>query len=143
MDFHKAMTGMLDALPRAMLRPAELEKILRESDHFDNFEFLITVQSWFEDGPDVAKAIASARSGNRAKLASYLLQSVMTRHRHKWAELFLRTSMWMRESRAQEESCWRELALIAKAVASGRDLSEIGLMRDIAERTVVVHADYA
>ena len=51
--------------------------------------------------------------------------------------------MWMRESRAREEPCWRELALIAKAVASGRDLSEIQLMRDIAERTVAVHADYA
>jgi hypothetical protein len=89
-------------------------------------------QSWFEDGPDVVEAIAGARSHNRAKLATYLLQSVMTRHRHKWADLFLRTSIWMHESRGQEESCWRELALIAKAVASGRDLSEIGLMRDIA-----------
>ena len=132
---------MLDAIPRAMLRPAELEKILRESDDFDDLEFLITVQSWFEEGPDVAQAIAGTRSHNRAKLASYLLQSVMTRRRHKWAELFLRTSMWMRESRAREEPCWRELALIAKAVASGRDLDEIRLMRDIAERTVVVHAD--
>ena len=90
---------------------------------------------------DRLQEASSMISSNRAKLATYLLQSVMTRHRNKWADLFLRTSMWMHESRAQEDSCWRELALIAKAVASGRDLSEIGLMRDIAERTVVAHAN--
>jgi hypothetical protein len=64
----------------------------------------------------------------------------MTRRRRQWAGLFLRTAWWMREARAQNDPCWRGLALVAKAVADGRDLTEIGLMRDIADRTVVAHA---
>ena len=37
--------------------------------------------------------------------------------------------------------CWRELAIVAKALADGRDMAEIGLMRDIAQRTLAVLAN--
>ena len=37
--------------------------------------------------------------------------------------------------------CWRELAIVAKALADGRDMTEIGLMRDIALRTIAVLRD--
>lgn len=47
----------------------------------------------------------------------------------------------MREAPAGADLCWRELVLIAKALADGRDMAEIGLMRDIAQRTVTVLAD--
>jgi hypothetical protein len=46
----------------------------------------------------------------------------------------------MREAPPETQPCWRELTLVAKALADGRDLTEIGLMRDIAERTIVVLA---
>jgi DNA-binding NarL/FixJ family response regulator len=36
----------------------------------------------------------------------------------------------------------RELAIVAKALADGREMNEIGLMRDIAQRTVAVLADH-
>ena len=35
----------------------------------------------------------------------------------------------------------RELAIVAKALADGRDMAEIGLMRDIAQRTLAVLAN--
>jgi hypothetical protein len=38
--------------------------------------------------------------------------------------------------------CWREFAIVAKAFAGGRDMNEIGLMRDIAQRTVAVSAHH-
>jgi hypothetical protein len=44
----------------------------------------------------------------------------------------------MREAPAEAELCWRELAIVAKALVDGRDVSEIGLMRDIALRTIAV-----
>ena len=44
----------------------------------------------------IAQAISGARGRNRAKLATYHLQSVIARHRDKWAALFLRTALWMR-----------------------------------------------
>jgi DNA-binding NarL/FixJ family response regulator len=42
----------------------------------------------------------------------------------------------MREAPESADLCWRELAIVAKALADGRDMTEIGLMRDIASRTI-------
>ena len=47
----------------------------------------------------------------------------------------------MREAPLQLDLCWRELAIVAKALADGRDMAEIGLMRDIAQRTLTVLAE--
>ena len=47
----------------------------------------------------------------------------------------------MHEAPPEADLCWRDLAIVAKAVAEGRDLSEIGLMRDIALRTIAVLQD--
>jgi hypothetical protein len=33
---------------------------------------------------------------------------------------------------------WRELAIVAEALADGRDMTEIGLMHDIAQGTIAV-----
>jgi hypothetical protein len=104
-------------------------------------DLVAVAQSWFEDGPDITQAIAGARARNRAKVATYLLQSVIARHRDKWADLLLRTALWMREAPLELNLCWRELAIVAKALADGRDMAEIGLMRDIAQRTLTVLAE--
>jgi hypothetical protein len=109
---------------------------LRESGELADLE--VTAQSWFEDGPDIAQTVRGARGRNRAKLATYLLQSVIARHRDKWADLILRTALLMREAHPEFDLCWRELAIVAKALADGRDMTEIGLMHDIAQRTIAV-----
>jgi hypothetical protein len=114
---------------------------LRKSGDLADLEAV--AQSWFEDGPEIAQAISGARGRNRAKLTTYLLQSVIARHRDKWAALFLRVALWMREAPSEFDLCWRELAIVAEALADGRGMSEIGLMRDIAQRTVAVFADDA
>jgi hypothetical protein len=44
----------------------------------------------------------------------------------------------MREAPPEARLCWRQLAIVAKALADGRDMTEIGLMRDIASRTIAV-----
>jgi hypothetical protein len=44
----------------------------------------------------------------------------------------------MREAPPEADLCWRELALVAKALADGGDMSRIGLMHDIALRTIAV-----
>jgi hypothetical protein len=118
---------------------AALASVLRNSDRLADLEAV--AQSWFEVGPQVAHAVKRAGGGDRAELASYLLQSVMARHRERWAEVVLGTALWMREAPADAGLCWRELAIVAKALADGRDLTEIGLMRDIARRTIAVLGD--
>jgi hypothetical protein len=49
-------------------------------------------------------------------------------------------ALWMREAPVGADLCWRELVIIAKALAEGRDMAEIGLMRGIALRAVTVLA---
>lgn len=139
MDFGETLAGLIAEVPKAMCESATLTSVLRKSDQLVDLE--LVVQSWFEDDPEVAQAVQRASGRDRAKLASYLLQSVIGRRRDRWAEIVLQTALWMREAPPEADLCWRELAIVAKALADGRDMTEIGLMRDIALRTIVVLGD--
>jgi hypothetical protein len=134
MAFNEALAGLTAEVPKAMCEPAALASMLRQSDELADLE--VIARSWFEDDPQVAQAVRRARGGNRAKLASYLLQSLVARRRDRWAEIVLCTALWMREAPLEADLCWRELALVAKALADGREMTEIGLMRDVALRTI-------
>lgn len=122
-----------------MQDPKAVAEVLRRSGELAGLE--VIEQSWFEDDPQLADVVARGYRRGRTKLASYLLQSIIARRRDKWTELLLRTALWMREAPAEANLCWRELTIVAQAIADGRDLNEIGLMRNIAERTIAVLAD--
>jgi hypothetical protein len=139
MAFGETLAGLIAEVPNAMCEPAALASVLRKSNEFAELEAV--AQSWFEDDPQVAQAVDSAGGRDRAKLATYLLQSVIARHRDKWADIVLRTALWMREAPPEADLCWRELAIVAKALVDGRDVTEIGLMRDVALRTIAVLRD--
>jgi hypothetical protein len=139
MDFAETLAGLMAEIPKTMRKPAAVASVLRRSDELA--DLLAVSQSWYEDDPQIAQALERTSLHNRAKLAAYLLQSVIARRRDRWAEIFLRTALWMREAPKRADLCWRELAIIAKAVADGRDLTEIGLMRDIALRTITALRD--
>jgi hypothetical protein len=139
MAFGETLAGLIAEVPKAMCEPAMLASVLRKSNELAELEAV--AQSWFEDDPQVAQAVEHARGRDRAKLATYLLQSVIARHRGRWADIVLRTALWMREAPPEADLCWRELTIVAKALADGRDMTEIGLMRDIALRTIAVLRD--
>jgi hypothetical protein len=139
MVFGETLAGLMAEVPEAMREPAALASLLRKSDDLADLD--VVAQSWFEDDPQVAQAVERARGRDRAKLATYLLQSVIARHRDRWADIVLRTALWMREAPPEADLCWRELAIVAKALVDGRDVTEIGLMRDIALRTIAVLRD--
>jgi hypothetical protein len=139
MAFSEALAGLIAEVPNAMCEPAALASILRKSNEFAELEAV--AQSWFENDPHVAQAVERARGRDRAKLATFLLQGVITRHRERWAEIVLRTALWMREAPQVADLCWHELAIVAKALADGQDMAGIGLMRDIALRTIAVHGN--
>jgi hypothetical protein len=136
MDFSDTLAELIAELPEAMRASATTEAVLRKSGELADLEPI--AQSWFEDDPEVARAIAGAPRRNRAQLATYLLQSVIARRRDQWATLFLRTALWMREAPAEFGMRWCDLAIVAKALTDGHDMSEIGLMRDIASRTIAM-----
>jgi hypothetical protein len=139
MAFGEALAELIAEVPKAMCEPAAFASVLRKSNELAELEAV--AQSWFEDDPQIAQAVDRARGPGRAKLADYLLQSVIARHRDRWAEIVLRTALWMREAPQAADLCWRELAIVAKALADGRDMTEIGLMRDIALRTISALGD--
>jgi hypothetical protein len=141
MDFSDALAGLIAEIPEVMRGSAAVDTVLRESGTLPDLEAI--AQSWFEDDPEIAQLVAGARGRNRSKLATYLLQSVIARRRDKWADHFLRMALWMREALPEADLCWRELAIVAKALADGRDLNEIGVMRDIALRSIAVLGDAA
>ncbi|WP_454620410.1 hypothetical protein [Bradyrhizobium cenepequi] len=137
-DFRKALAELAAALPDEMSDPAAVVEVLQRSDELADLEAL--EKSWFKDDPQIGQIVTGRYGRGRAKLATFLLQSIIARRRDKWAELFLRTASWMREAPPEADLCWLELTLVAKAIAGERDLSEIGLMRAIAERTIAVLA---
>ncbi len=139
MVFGETLAGLMAEVPKAMCQPAAIASVLSRSNELAALETV--AQSWFEDDPQVTQAVKRARGRDHAKLAAYLLQSVMARRRDRWAEIVLRTALWMHEAPEAAHLCWRELVLVAKALADGRDMTEIGLMRDIALRTIAVLGD--
>jgi hypothetical protein len=135
-NFGETLAGLIAKVPREMCEAPTLVSVLRDSGELADLEAV--AQPWFEDDPELVQTVERARCRDRAKLATYLLQTVIARRRDRWAEVFLRTALWMHEAPPEADLCWRELAIVAKALADGRDLTEIGLMRDIALRTLAL-----
>ena len=112
---------------------AALDQVLRRSGTLAGLDTI--AQSWFEDVLEVARAMTGRTRLRWMKLAMHLLQGVIGRRRDKWAEVIFRTASWMREGLPKDDPrC--ALAIVAAALADGRDVTEIGLMRDIALRTI-------
>jgi hypothetical protein len=136
MTLADTLAELMAEVPTAMREPAAVAALLRKSDKLPGLAGVS--HCWFEDDPQAARAAKQARGRNRAQVAAYLVQSVIARRRERWAEILARTAAWMREAPEHDGLCWRELAIVAKALADGRDISEIALMRDIALRTIEV-----
>jgi hypothetical protein len=134
MDFGTTLAGLIAEVPAAMRAPAAVASVLRRSNQLA--DLVAVAQSWFEDDPHIAQTVEQAGGRDRAKLAAFLLQGALAKRRDRWAEIVLRTALWMHAAPEADELCWRELAIVAKALADGRDITEIGLMHDIAWRTI-------
>src|SRR5229473_324375 len=89
MTFSETLAGLIAEVPKAMCEPAALASVLRKSNELAELEAV--AQSWFEDDPQVAQAVERALGRDRARLATYLLQGVIGRHRERWADVVLRT----------------------------------------------------
>lgn len=133
LEFDAELSSLLASVPKAMLTPSSVRATLRGSALLA--EFIPAADSWFEDDAEISRIFATSRGAGRDKRIEYLLQTGFQQRRTKWADLFLHTALWQREV-DKENPYWRDLAIVAKAVANGRNLLEIGLMCWIAMRTV-------
>jgi hypothetical protein len=135
-DFRKALDELLAELPADQRDPESIESALADSDVLIDLDEI--EQSWFEDSSELREKVQSVSRRAREQFTTALLQGngAIAAHRNRWAELFVRTALWMRQAPDSDELCWPDLALVARAVLEGHDLTRIGLMRNIAERTV-------
>jgi hypothetical protein len=138
-DWREALAALIADTPAIMLAPKAINEVLRHSANWPGLQAI--AESWFEDDQEVARLVAGTRGGQRAKKADYVLQTVIARRRDKWAEHFVWMALWVREAPADADPPWREFAILAQALADGRDMAEMTVMRDIAARTVAVMID--
>jgi hypothetical protein len=85
MSFSETLAGLIAEIPEAMRSSAAVDTLLRRSGELADIEAIS--QAWFEDDPETARVVAGARGPGSAKLATYLLQTVIARRRDKWADL--------------------------------------------------------
>jgi hypothetical protein len=89
------------------------------------------VDSWFENGDDVAAAIKGKRK-IEDRLAA-IIEKVLEPKRDYWANVVAWSAFAQRGD--GDDSDWIEMALVAREMASARPLSEIPLARFIAVQT--------
>jgi hypothetical protein len=96
-------------------------------------------ESWFEQGDDITALLAGKRQSRSKKIAA-ILTGPIDRRRRRWAELLAWTAFSARASTAAGAP-WQELSIVARELLSDRPLTDIGLMRRIAEQTVEANED--
>jgi hypothetical protein len=67
LEVRDTLAGLIAEVPRAMREPAALASLFRRSDELAGVGEI--AQSWFEDDPQVAKAVERAGGRDRARLA--------------------------------------------------------------------------
>jgi hypothetical protein len=139
LSIDEAISGLIADAPKELRKPAAIATTLRRSHELADLQ--VVAQSWFEDDPQIAQAVERTGGRQRQKLAEYLLHTFIARHRDRWTDIVGRTALWMRAASSPSRLCWPELAIVAKALAEGHDMTEIGLMRDIALRTIAALRD--
>jgi hypothetical protein len=135
-DPDKVLAELWADIPEEMREVTSVRAILRNSGRLPILEKI--ADSWFEDDAEATQIVGERRGGPRAKRVEHVLDVLVARRRSKWVDLMLRTAVWLRDADASGELSWREFAIVAKALAEGVDLGEIGLMREVALRTVDV-----
>ena len=120
---------------------AEMEAAATQADKslaatgtvLDNF----LLDSWFEAGDGVDELLSPIRG--RAKRVSAMLETYLPSRRAAWSSRLVWTARAMREA-SPAQPIWLRFAKAAGDLAGGKPLSEIPLMRLVAERSVEAHA---
>ena len=135
----EAIAGLIAEAPKHLRKPAVVATTLRRSAELHDLE--VVALSWFEDNPQVAQAVERTGGRQREKLADYLLHTFIARRRDHWTDIVARSALWMRAASSPNQLCWPEVAIVAKALADGHDVTGIGLMRGVALRTIAALTD--
>lgn len=140
-DFGDELEELLIELPEDFRASEAVDTVLADSDALLDLDEI--EDSWFEDDAELREEVQSVSRRTREQFVTRLLlgDGMIAARRKRWAEIFVQTALWMREASDGEEMSWTDLVIVARAVLEGHDLTKIGLMRNIAERTFAFHSD--
>lgn len=91
------------------------------------------IESWFESGPEVRRLLAE--SGTERRRETALWRHLETR-RQWWAGLVARSAATLKASPGVPAKAWQSFAATALAIAGGRPLREVPIMRRVVEQTL-------
>ena len=93
--------------------------------------------SWFEDGPQVQKALSKLPRTDRIGMIALVMTDILPAKRAAWAERFLVLALWCQAAaEAKQRAKARDVVLVAHAVAGDEPLNAIPVMAMIAANTV-------
>jgi hypothetical protein len=93
--------------------------------------------SWFEDGPQVQKALAKLPRTDKGGMLAVVMTDLLPAQRPKWAERFLILALWCQAAAdAKQRAKARDAVLVAHALAGDGPLDAIPVMGVIAAQTV-------
>ena len=93
--------------------------------------------SWFEDGPQVQKALAKLPRTDRVGMTALVMTDILPNKRADWAERFLMMALWSQAAgEAKQRAKARDLVLVTHALAGDGPLGAIPVMAVIAMQTV-------
>jgi hypothetical protein len=93
--------------------------------------------SWFEDGPQVQKALAKLPRTDKGRLIAVVLGDILPAQRAKWTERYLILALWCQAAAdAKQRVHMRDAVVVAHALAGDGKLDDIPAMGVIAAQTV-------
>jgi hypothetical protein len=93
--------------------------------------------TWFEDGPQVQKALAKLPRTNKIEMVAVVMTEILPAKRGEWAERFLMLAKWCQAAaEAKQRARARDLILVAHALTGEEPVGAIPIMSVIAMQTV-------
>ncbi len=130
------LRGELEKENPELLAPAFVAETLDESAEWPAWENF--ADTWFEDDALVDEVVQNAMKGKKddreEKAIAAILVKVLERRRDVWLERLVLMALWLKSQKTPPVP-WHRMYHAAAAIAGGRPLKDIPLMRSIAEVT--------
>ncbi len=113
--------------------PKAVAKVIDSSEGW--LDELLFLESWFEEDAEVDAVLAKNPNSNTRDKVDAIIKLVLEPRRAKWTERFLWTALWLKQKQ-DLLSPWGEFFVIGRELHRNRPVSDMPIMRGIAEVTV-------
>ncbi len=130
------LRGELEKESPELLAAAAVRETLDESAEWPAWENF--ADAWFEDDEMVDEVVQGAlkgkKEGKEERAVAAILAKVLEPRRELWLERLVLMALWLKAQKTPPVP-WYSMYHVAAAIAEGRPLKDIPLMREIAEVT--------